>query len=149
MIDLLLLEWSLLSCSCFFFCLVFSPAGDRCVWNRGTEDEGRCRWLDCLDRPWTEEPPEGGADWRTNTHTHTHALLNNTKRLHRAGEELWKGKCFLTTCSWPGGGRGTRDSLAENSLIVSSKSACLAGRSWTRRLGEGMRKKEEKFNSVH
>lgn len=50
------------------------------------------------------------------------------------GEETIE--CFLTTCSCPGGGKGTRDNLAENSLIVSSKSACLAGRNWTRRLGD-------------
>lgn len=41
---------------------------------------------------------------------------------------------FRTTCSCPGGGMGTKDSLAENSFIVSSKSACLVGRSSTRRL---------------
>lgn len=29
-----------------------------------------------------------GAQTEGLTHTHTHALLNNTKRLHRAGEEL-------------------------------------------------------------
>lgn len=43
-------------------------------------------------------------------------------------------ECFLTTWSCPGGGKGTRDSLAENSFIISSKSACLAGRRCTRRL---------------
>lgn len=49
--------------------------------------------------------------------------------------KLNRGKeYFLTTCSCPGGGKGTRESLAENSFIISSKSDCLAGRNWTRRL---------------
>lgn len=43
-------------------------------------------------------------------------------------------ECFLTTWSCPGGGKGTRDSLAENSFIISSNSVCLAGRRYTRRL---------------
>lgn len=49
-------------------------------------------------------------------------------------KQVNKNRYFLTTWSCPGGGKGTSESLAENSLIVSSKSDCLACRNSTRRL---------------
>lgn len=89
-------------------------------------------WENHLKRSKTE-----GLKWKDRSDpSHRETTINIGLRRER--------EHCLTTCSCPGGGKGTRDNLAENSLIVSSKSSCLAVRNWTSRLKNRRTKKKIK-----